>query len=202
MTTSYAGGAPIIADTPALDLANTHYAVRTHVFDGIGSSEDLAGWIGEVGPRAIATDASGLAGAAEVTDAEVVAFAGLRAAIRSTARALVDGNVPATADVTTINQAAKGARGWRELSLGDGEPRLVSHKRSDADGTRRVLAALADDAIDLFAGDRLGMLRACQGPNCTLFFLKDHSRREWCSFACGARARAARAYRRRTGRAE
>ena len=39
-------------------------------------------------------------------------------------------------------------------------------------------------------------LRACHAPGCVLYFLKDHPRREWCSTACGNRARAARHYRR------
>jgi predicted RNA-binding Zn ribbon-like protein len=36
-------------------------------------------------------------------------------------------------------------------------------------------------------------LRACQGPGCVLFFIRDR-RREWCSHGCGNRARAARHY--------
>nr|WP_137969774.1 CGNR zinc finger domain-containing protein [Streptomyces antimycoticus] len=34
------------------------------------------------------------------------------------------------------------------------------------------------------------------GPNCLLFFVKHHARREWCSPACGNRVRVARHYRR------
>ena len=35
-------------------------------------------------------------------------------------------------------------------------------------------------------------------PGCVLYFIKDHPRREWCSTACGNRARAARHYARHT----
>jgi hypothetical protein len=45
-------------------------------------------------------------------------------------------------------------------------------------------------------------LRACQAPGCVLYFVKDHPRREWCSTACGNRARAARHYRRHRDHAE
>jgi hypothetical protein len=38
------------------------------------------------------------------------------------------------------------------------------------------------------------LLRACGAPGCVLMFLKDHPRREWCSNACGNRARQARHY--------
>ncbi|WP_225993278.1 CGNR zinc finger domain-containing protein [Actinomadura rudentiformis] len=43
--------------------------------------------------------------------------------------------------------------------------------------------------------DRL-QLRACLAPGCVLYFLKNHPRREWCTAACGNRARGARHYRR------
>ena len=56
------------------------------------------------------------------------------------------------------------------------------------------LAALAADAIDLLTGPHRADLRACGAPGCVLMFLKDHPRREWCSNACGNRARQARHY--------
>jgi predicted RNA-binding Zn ribbon-like protein len=42
-------------------------------------------------------------------------------------------------------------------------------------------------------------LRACGAPGCVLMFVKDHPRREWCSVACGNRARQARLTARRRG---
>ncbi|MEU1601426.1 CGNR zinc finger domain-containing protein [Streptomyces sp. NPDC005708] len=39
-------------------------------------------------------------------------------------------------------------------------------------------------------------MRPCLAPNCLLFFVKNHARREWCSPACGNRVRVARHYRR------
>nr|WP_083986585.1 CGNR zinc finger domain-containing protein [Frankia sp. EI5c] len=36
--------------------------------------------------------------------------------------------------------------------------------------------------------------RSCAAPGCPLFFVKHHPRREWCSAACGNRARVARHY--------
>jgi predicted RNA-binding Zn ribbon-like protein len=55
---------------------------------------------------------------------------------------------------------------------------------------------LARDAIDLLTGTTAGDLRACGAPGCILLFVKDHPRREWCSNACGNRARQARHYER------
>ena len=57
-----------------------------------------------------------------------------------------------------------------------------------------VLAAFAVDAIELLTGPRRAALRACGAPGCVLLFLKDHPRKEWCSAACGNRARQARHY--------
>ena len=44
-----------------------------------------------------------------------------------------------------------------------------------------------------------GELRVCGAPGCVLMFARDHTRREWCSNACGNRARQARHYRRTHG---
>ncbi|MGW3040938.1 CGNR zinc finger domain-containing protein [Kitasatospora sp. NPDC001159] len=46
---------------------------------------------------------------------------------------------------------------------------------------------------------RPASLRACHGPGCVQFFVKDHPRREWCGPGCGNRARAARHYHRQRG---
>ena len=38
------------------------------------------------------------------------------------------------------------------------------------------------------------LARATHAPGCVLYFVQDHPRREWCSTACGNRARVARHY--------
>jgi predicted RNA-binding Zn ribbon-like protein len=72
---------------------------------------------------------------------------------------------------------------------GDG---TVSADRSLTD--EGLVAALAASAVDLFSSAEAAALRACLAPGCVLYFIKDHPRREWCSAACGNRARAARHY--------
>jgi predicted RNA-binding Zn ribbon-like protein len=52
------------------------------------------------------------------------------------------------------------------------------------------------ETIELLTGDERPRLRACNAPGCVLYFVKDHPRRQWCSNACGNRARAARHYQR------
>ena len=61
-----------------------------------------------------------------------------------------------------------------------------------------ALAAIATESIDLLTDTEAHPLRACHAPGCVLYFIKDHPRREWCSTACGNRARAARHYARHT----
>ncbi|MFF3287012.1 CGNR zinc finger domain-containing protein [Streptomyces sp. NPDC003023] len=60
-----------------------------------------------------------------------------------------------------------------------------------------ALAALAADAADLLTSPDAERLTACGSPPCNRFLLR-HGRRQWCSTRCGDRARAARAYARRT----
>ncbi|MEU0073882.1 CGNR zinc finger domain-containing protein [Streptomyces sp. NPDC006332] len=60
-----------------------------------------------------------------------------------------------------------------------------------------ALASLAADAADLLTGPDAERLTACGSPPCNRFLLR-HGRRHWCSTRCGDRARAARAYARRT----
>ncbi|MGW3197639.1 CGNR zinc finger domain-containing protein [Streptomyces sp. NPDC001118] len=64
-----------------------------------------------------------------------------------------------------------------------------------------ALAALAADAADLLTGPDADRLTACGSAPCNRYLLR-HGRRHWCSTRCGDRARAARAYARRTGRPE
>ncbi|MFF0161555.1 CGNR zinc finger domain-containing protein [Streptomyces sp. NPDC005263] len=60
-----------------------------------------------------------------------------------------------------------------------------------------ALASLAADTADLLTGPDAERLTACGSPPCNRFLLR-HGRRHWCSTRCGDRARAARAYARRT----
>ena len=64
----------------------------------------------------------------------------------------------------------------------------------------RALAALAANAADLLTGPDAERLTQCGSPPCNRYLLR-HGRRHWCSTRCGDRARAARAYARRTQKA-
>ncbi|MBB5800958.1 putative RNA-binding Zn ribbon-like protein [Saccharothrix ecbatanensis] len=60
-----------------------------------------------------------------------------------------------------------------------------------------ALAALAANAADLLTGPDADRLTKCGSSPCNRHLLR-HGRRHWCSTRCGDRARAARAYARRT----
>ncbi|QNP75375.1 ABATE domain-containing protein [Streptomyces roseirectus] len=60
-----------------------------------------------------------------------------------------------------------------------------------------ALAALAADAADLLTSPDAERLTACASTPCNRYLLRN-GRRHWCSTRCGDRARAARAYARRT----
>ena len=81
-----------------------------------------------------------------------------------------------------------------QLSVLDVQLQAVT--RQHASATRSALAGLGHEAIELFTGPAAVNLRACNAPGCVLYFVKSHPRREWCSEACGNRARAARHYQR------
>ncbi|MDF5754341.1 ABATE domain-containing protein [Spongiactinospora sp. TRM90649] len=61
----------------------------------------------------------------------------------------------------------------------------------------RALAVFSANAADLLTGPDAERLTRCDSPPCIRYLLR-HGRRQWCSIRCGDRARAARAYARRT----
>jgi len=60
-----------------------------------------------------------------------------------------------------------------------------------------ALATLAANTADLLTGPDADCLTTCDSTPCNRYLLR-HGRRHWCSTRCGDRARAARAYARRT----
>jgi predicted RNA-binding Zn ribbon-like protein len=59
-----------------------------------------------------------------------------------------------------------------------------------------ALAAAARSAMEILAG-HTDRLRRCANPACSMLFLADTTRRQWCTpNLCGNRARVARHYRR------
>jgi predicted RNA-binding Zn ribbon-like protein len=184
-----AGGAPLLGEPPPIELGNTTYAVRGHPKDGLRTVGNLAAWLRDMRPRlAVPLTDADLRG---VTDGDLRQARELRDVIRALAAAVVNGREPAPDTVATLNRHAGRAPRWRELrTTPEPHTTLCTASRPIA----ATLAALAEDAVALFAGPARHDVCACHGPGCVLYFLRDTPRREWCSAGCGNRARAARHY--------
>jgi predicted RNA-binding Zn ribbon-like protein len=171
---------------------NTIWADRRGVYDAIVGPADLTTWF----------TANGLGvDAPEVTERDWVRTRELRDALRRLA-ALRTGDVRSAA-ASAITDPSAAVDVVNELAKGLGAPQLALAgdvvRRATSSGGRSVDAALADvavQAVELLTDNDAPPLRACLAPGCVLYFVKHHPRREWCSVACGNRARAARHYHR------
>jgi predicted RNA-binding Zn ribbon-like protein len=103
------------------------------------------------------------------------------------------GRLPDPDDAPTLtNELAALAPATPRLDWPTGGEPSVRQASSSPDQGDRLLAALARAAIGLLGGPLRMRLRSCPAPCCVLYFVKEHGRQEWCSTACGNRARAAR----------
>ncbi|GGT09898.1 CGNR zinc finger domain-containing protein [Nonomuraea spiralis] len=96
--------------------------------------------------------------------------------------------------LTLVNATALAAPTAPQLTW-TGEPALTTVPAVKASTSARLRGRLATAAVVFLAGPGRTLLRTCGAPRCVLYFVKEHPRQEWCSPACGNRARAARHYR-------
>jgi predicted RNA-binding Zn ribbon-like protein len=173
-------------------LMNTVWADRHGVHEALGTPAELARWLTATG----LTDPG-----PAVTAAGLHTAIALRDALRRLAALKTDDTRPAAqsairdieAAVHVVNQTA--AAGPRRDSLDVLGDQLRLRPTAPTTDPAIALATVAAEAVALLTAPDL-VLNACQAPGCVLYFIKDHPRREWCSTACGNRARAARHYRR------
>jgi len=193
--------ATLLGEPLPVELMNTVGADRAGVHDALENDAGAAAWLRAVADR-IGAEAG--AGAGYLTEDAVRPAAGalreLRDALRRlAAEATGDTRPPATAPELTQPDAIVMlnalATAWPELVWPVGGHPSGAYR---APGTAADLAValIAHQGVELFAGPGREFLRPCLAPNCLLFFVKDHARREWCSAACGNRARVARHYQR------
>jgi predicted RNA-binding Zn ribbon-like protein len=180
---------PLRDEPVAIELHNTVYAAGGELRDGLAQPRSAAAFMGAIAPR---LSGGGLPAGPWPAADELLA---LRTAVRAALRAAVAGERPPADALATINAAAARAPGSpRAVRRGGALTRVTDH--GDASRADVALAAVAADAIDLLTGPRGADVRACGAPGCVLLYVKDHPRRQWCSNACGNRARQARHYRR------
>jgi predicted RNA-binding Zn ribbon-like protein len=185
---SYPG--PLRQERIAIELHNTLYAVKGSVVDGLQDEASAAAWLEGLAGRLPARRSGSPPGPS------VRELVELRGVVRDALQAAADGRRPKPGVLAAINAAsARAPRSpivrWR--SGGDPVGAIDYHGANHAS---LVVGALAADAIELLTGPLRPDLRTCGAPGCVLMFLKDHPRREWCSNACGNRARQARHYQR------
>jgi predicted RNA-binding Zn ribbon-like protein len=183
---------PMLGGPLPLELANTTYAVRGRLRDGLESPEHLTAWLANVRSRLATPLADADLRAAD--HAQLTLARDLRDCVRALASTAVDGLRPDAALVDRLNRHARAAPQWRELRW-DGD-RPHSQRCGDAPAVSTAICEIAQAAVELFASPHRADIRQCGAPGCVLYFLRDHPRREWCSVACGNRVRAARHYQR------
>ena len=165
----------------AVAFANTWYAVRGAEREGVGTPSDLSEWLHE---HALSADAD---------EPAVGDFLTLRDAIRSLLCATAEGEPLAETDVAAVNSASESVPRWPVLA-GTAQSGYGVIEVASAEPLPAARAHIARDAIALLGGPLREDVRACHAPGCVQYFVKDHPRREWCSAACGNRARVARHY--------
>lgn len=185
------GGSPILGEPLPLELANTTYAERGRLRDGLHTAQHLTAWLRDIRARLRTplTDADLLA----VNDTHLAMARDLRDSIRQLAQAAAQDSRPDSAPLDALNRGARTAPRWQELRWAN-QPH--AKLRSNADPLTAALSEIAEAAVELFAGPQHTDVRTCGAPGCVLYFLKNHPRREWCSPGCGNRVRAARHYQR------
>jgi len=184
------GGAPDRGQPLAVEFANTSFARRGEPQEGIGTPEHLGAWLRD---RAGLFDSSLPASTlVRLNGAQLAGFRSLRDAIRSVAASIVDERPSPSGAVSVINQVSALAPRWPRLVSSSAEFQIL--EQTSASSLDAALAEIARSAMELFARHERANLRRCQGPGCVLYFLRDSPRREWCSTACGTRARVARHY--------
>ncbi|GGT23880.1 hypothetical protein GCM10010271_28940 [Streptomyces kurssanovii] len=173
----------------SLALANSAMALPGgHTIDLLGTPAQANHWL----------TAHGLA-PVEVGMREMCAtqVRSLREQIRSLFASRAAGLPAIPAAVTAVNDAMTRVPTAPLLQWDDknGPYRATPHPTTAI--VDHALATLAADAADLLTGPDAERLTACGSSPCNRYLLR-HGRRHWCSTRCGDRARAARAYARRT----
>jgi predicted RNA-binding Zn ribbon-like protein len=168
----------------ALDLVDTQLLAVTPPADLIETPEQLASWW---------SLQSGRLPAGPVPDGTAVRR--LRAAVREVLDSHLTERMPSATSVDDLNAAVAGApQSLRMVVSPDGlQAEIRWHPEY---GGNAALAMMARETIELMADPvRLETLRRCANPNCSMLFLAEHKRRQWCiGSRCGNRTRVARHY--------
>lgn len=200
MTAAQLAPAPLLGQALPVELMNTVWADRHGVHDSLAALGDARRWLTTLAPR-LTGPVLDSAEAGELSDGGLARLRDLRDALRRLAAErtgdprtrAASATTALGAAIQTVNREVRAAQIWPALELtDDGAVTERSHTTGTPDDL--LLCILATQSIDLLGRWNDLDLRPCLAPGCVLYFIKDHPRREWCSTACGNRARAARHY--------
>ena len=166
-------------DLPATLQARLSSAPR----ELLATPADLARWLVSAG---LATSAP------EVTSDHLATARAVREAIYVLAGRRGRDQIKAAR--ATLNRIAAGSAATPQLQA-DGSLKL-------AGSAAALLVTVAQEAVHLFGSDAAKLIRQCQSPTCTLYFVDTSRRgdRRWCSMsACGNKAKVKEFRRRRRG---
>jgi len=182
---------PLLGEPLAIELANTVYAVRGEVRDGLATVADVQRWVDLHSGDLTATVAGGRS---RLSAPDAQRIRELRDTVGAVLDAAVAGRAPTAGQRRVLNRLSAAGPRWEALS--DTQPPAVA-LLSPSSPVEALLADIARSTMTLVTEPRRGAIRACPAPGCVLHFVKDHPRRQWCSAGCGNRARVARHYARR-----
>lgn len=197
----------LIGDAPGLDFLNSIATPADTPVDWIADGEGYLRWLGEAG----LVDSQTLAAmCAQARPGELDRIAEQARELREWFRAFVQRHkgraLPrdALAELEPLNRLlARGDNFSRIVADAAGDLKLVPVRRWPR--PEALLLPVAEAMAQLVCGEDFSLVKACEGPHCTLLFAdrtRGHARR-WCSMAlCGNRAKqAAHRHRRKTGAA-
>ena len=194
-----------IGDDLALDFLNSVAAPWGAEIEWLGTGGDFLAWLEQAHavPAKVSAHFRGHAGALD-------AVASQARELREWFRTFVCHHAgkslgsKALRDLATINQMLERDEAYRQIVLTPpsegGQKTINEHRALRWDARRRsrspkaLLLPIADAIGDLVCEKDFALVRKCEGPGCTLWFLdvsKGHARR-WCSMGvCGNRVKAA-----------
>jgi predicted RNA-binding Zn ribbon-like protein len=194
-----------IGDDLALDFLNSVAAPAGREIDWLEDGDDLIAWLeaAHAVPTEIAGEFRKHAGP-RALDAVAAQARELREWFRAFVRKHAGNPLQARdlRDLTPLNALLARDQAFRQIQTAgagkadNGGRRQVLQWQAQRhwDGPKTLLLPIAEAMGDLICEQDFTLVRKCEGPTCTLWFLdvsKAHARR-WCSMAvCGNRAKAA-----------
>jgi predicted RNA-binding Zn ribbon-like protein len=176
------GGEPLVA----LDFADTLMTATDPETDLLAAPAQAAAWWRVE-----------LARLPESAVPDPAAARRLRTAVRDLLDAHLERRAPRPTSIEDVNAAAAAVPTSVRLTADIGDWHAETRWHAEFGGNA-ALAAIARETIELLSSpDRLGRLRRCANPTCSMLFLAETTRRQWCTAnVCGNRMRVARHYQR------